>query len=75
MNTGGSSDNKLEQPPQPASAAQPAPAAMLKQTRILVVDDELCGLSHSHLRELVADPFEDLSSPEFSALWDIVKIV
>jgi len=39
---------------------------------VLIVDDELVGMSYSHLPKLVKDLFEDQTSPEFEELWQLV---
>lgn len=55
---------------EPVMAQEIKPAVVVKT--VMIVDDELVGLSYSHLPKTVKDLFEDRTSPEFAELWGLV---
>lgn len=53
--------------------AQPTVAATaITPKRVMIIDDELVGLSYSHLPNTITQFFDDRTSPEFSELWSLV---
>lgn len=64
-----------EQQPEAIVAAV---AAESKVVRVMVIDDELAGMTSAHLTDLtdnIAQVFGDLTSPELEELWKIVMHV
>lgn len=57
--------------PVEAEAAVEVVAPVQKKT-VLVIDDELVGLTYAHLSDAVQQLFDDRTSPEFAELWTIV---
>jgi hypothetical protein len=52
--------------------AAPDTEVLVAQKSVLIIDDELVGLSYSHLSKDVKNLFEDRTSPEFDELWGLV---
>jgi len=68
-------DEKLSSPAAVAGAAGAGVAAAIQPRRVLVIDDELHGMSFAHLRESAADfvaDIEDLTSPTTEAVWSYI---
>jgi hypothetical protein len=78
MNSPGEAEAATPPPEAAAQFADTAPAAARAPIKVRVIDDELAGLTFSHLTAHTANvtqAFADISSPEVEELWPIVVAI